>query len=201
MPPEQTTETTQTTDTTSPLYEAPKIETTEVKTEEVKAEETKTEETKTEEAPAPLELKIPDGIEVDEAAMSSFKEVLVDPALSPNERGQKLVELFFAQQEAAAKASETNWTKIQEDWQNEVKADKDLGGSKLEGTLSTIAKAIDQYGSQEVREALDMTGAGNNPHVIRFIHKLASQLQEGRPVIPGGPPARSATPAERLYGS
>jgi hypothetical protein len=72
-------------------------------------------------------------------------------------------------------------------WQNEIKADKEIGGDKLPATLQTVSKALDQYGTPGVRQALDYTGAGNNPEIVRTIYAMAKALGEGGHVN-GNPP-------------
>ena len=113
-----------------------------------------------------------------------------------------IAELVTLQANAMKAASETStqvWDKMQEDWTKAVKADPDIGGEKLAPALGQIAKLLDHYKIPELRTALDLTGAGNNPHVIKFLHAIAKDLGEGHFVAPNTPTIASKSTAELLF--
>ena len=139
-------------------------------------------------APAEYEpFTLPDGFEANEEVMAEatgvFKELGLTQAAS-----QKLVDLYAKQAQAAAQAPVEYWKQMQKDWQAEIKADKELGG-KIPAVRATISKAIDQLGDLAVpfREAMDLTGAGNNPAFVRAFYKFSQLLTEGAHVSGGGP--------------
>lgn len=153
------------------------------------------------EAPQPLTaeaIKLPEGLEVSDAMMEKFLGVMNDQTMDPVTRAQALVDL---QAEAAKEASEKNaelWRDTQEQWVNEVRNDKDIGGEKFQSTIDRVSKLVDQYGSEELRDVFALTGAGNNVHVIKFLNKIAAVLTEGGPVA-GSPGSQARTAAEILY--
>lgn len=158
-------------------------------------------------APAPLTFKLPDGFQADQAQLTSLSEILQQEGISPQERGQKLVDLYVAEQAKAAKAQETAWENMQQTWVQELEADPKLGGSNLARTQEVLGKALDVYGgkdAQAIRDAFALTGAGNNPAIVRFIHSMAAALNEGAPINTGKPAGaqswQSKTRGEVLYG-
>lgn len=157
--------------------------------------------------PAPLEFKLPEGFQADQAQLTQLSEILQTKDISPQEMGQKLVDLYVAEQAKAAKAQETAWENMQQTWVQELEADPKLGGSNLARTQEVLGKALDVYGgkdAQAIRDAFALTGAGNNPAIVRFIHSMAAALNEGAPVNTGQPANaqswRSKTPGQVLYG-
>ncbi|EDH6553857.1 peptidase, partial [Salmonella enterica subsp. enterica serovar Richmond] len=52
-----------------------------------------------------------------------------------------------------------SWQKQTEDWTAAVKADKDIGGDKLASNLGAAQRAIDTFGTKELKEYLDGTCA------------------------------------------
>ncbi|EPW5803144.1 peptidase [Salmonella enterica subsp. enterica serovar Berta] len=52
-----------------------------------------------------------------------------------------------------------SWQKQTEDWAAAVKADKDIGGDKLASNLGAAQRAIDTFGTKELKEYLDGTCA------------------------------------------
>lgn len=154
------------------------------------------------EAPAALTaeaIKLPEGFEVDAAAMGDFLGIMNDTALDGASRAQKLIDLQtkFAQAQSE-KAMET-WTKLQDTWQNEAKADPDVGGDKLEGNLAKISTLINVHGSPELREIMTQTGAGNNVHVIKFLSKIATAMGESLPAPASTPGSGERSAAQTLF--
>lgn len=170
---------------TEPKVE-PKVETTEPKTEEPKVE-AKVEATTFD----PETFKLPDGMTADKETLGKFAALVNDDKLSAADRGAKLVELHTGLLKQAGETSTAAFKTLNETWVKEVKADPDIGGAKLEPTRQMIAGAIDKLPAKDAaafREAMDVTGAGNNPAVIRALAHWAKSLTEGTPVI-GTPPS------------
>jgi hypothetical protein len=125
---------------------------------------------------------------------STFKEMGLTQA-----EGQKLMDLYGKEIVRAETAPYQVWQETQEKWRTEIRNDPDIGG-KLDQVRETVARAIDGLGdpklAREFREAMDYTGAGNNPAFIRAFYKLASMVTEGKAAPAGGP-----SPAARPQGA
>jgi hypothetical protein len=102
--------------------------------------------------------------------------------------------------QAASEASSNAWTEMQNQWREEVKADPEIGGDKLQPALGRIGRLITEYGSDKLPAVFDLTGAGNNPEVIKFLDKIAAKLVEGGPVS-GQPTSTKTDAASRLFPS
>lgn len=198
----QTTTTTETAPTPSTETPTPTTETTNEPRSLINEGEPKTPETP---APEPFDaekLTLPEGFEKNET-FTAFGEWAKEAGIDhPN--AQKLIDMYAAQAAANAKASNDYWTKTNEDWQREVKNDPELGGDKLQGHLQTISKLLNnpEFVDPKFREALDFTGAGNHPAVVRTLARIAKALTEGASVAgnpPGGQGQRPPSLAEALY--
>lgn len=142
---------------------------------------------------------LPEGAEVNAELMSSFKDLAKANNL-PQAAAQQLVEFHVSALKQVADRADQLWADANNKWVDEVKADPEIGGANLEKVKTTIAKAFDQFGDPNVRDALEFTGAGNHPAIIRTLYKMASKLVEGAAVT-GNPPAAQRTLAERIYGT
>ncbi len=141
----------------------------------------------------PEELKLPDGITIDETASKGFVDLINKHGI-PRDAAAALVTLQTDLIKAASEKSDAQWNELQTTWQNEVKADKEIGGDKLTTTLSGIGKLLDKYGDSKTRDAFNLTGAGNNPAIVKFLAKMSADLTE-----PGTrPPPSQTTPAQSL---
>jgi len=123
--------------------------------------------------------------EVDTEAKGIFKELNLSQA-----QGQKLVDFYVKHTTASQNAPYETWNQMQEEWVKEVKADPHLG-PRLNEVKTTISRAIAGLGdpnlAAQFREAMDYTGAGNNPAFIKTFYKLAQMVTEGKHVAGNGP--------------
>lgn len=144
-------------------------------------------------------LSLPEGSEILPEQSARFMEVLADSKLSHQDRAQALVDLQGQVLEQAAQKIAAQWTAQQQAWQDEVKADPAFAGDKLAPALGQISRLIDAHGTEELRTAMDQTGMGNHPAMIRFLHKLSGFLTEGGALPGGNAPAQEKTQAQRIF--
>ncbi|EPM8368375.1 peptidase [Enterobacter hormaechei] len=155
-------------------------------------------EQKQEGAPEKYEFKPVEGQELDTAALEQFEPIARELNLT-NEQAQKMVDLYgtkimpmVQQQQAEA------WQKTTEQWAADVKADKEIGGDKLTTNLSAAQRALDLFGTPELKEYLEVTGLGNHPDLVKTFVKIGKAMSEDGMVDGSNQGQRSA--AEVLYG-
>ena len=158
-------------------------------------------ETPSDAAPAYSEFKAPEGTVLDEAGLAAATELFKEAGL-PQEQAQKFIDLAVAREKAAAERSARAFVDMQNKWVSEIKADPDIGGDKLGATIASATRAIDRLGVPGLKEALDFTGAGNNPAIVKAFARMGRLLSEDR-FAPGHSPAPAAqrSPAEIIYGA
>lgn len=150
----------------------------------------------------PEKLTLPEGFEKNEH-FSSFNEWAKEAGIT-HDAGQKLIDLYSKMAAAGAESSMNAWTEQNTKWQQEVRTDKEVGGENLQGVLQTISKVVDNpdLTDPKFREALNFTGAGNHPSVVRTLARWAKALNEGAAVSGGPPGTQGQRPslAESIYG-
>ena len=185
--------------TPAPEPEAPKsLITAEVTTEET----TETVETPVEPV-VPLiaeDLALPEGFEFDETLRDELLSTMNNADLSAKDRATALIDLHTKALTQASEAASQAWDSLQEQWQNEVKADPEIGGTKLQPALASISKLVSEYGSTELADVFNLTGAGNNPHMIKFLSNIAAKMTEGG-FAPGSPAGGESSAAQRMFPS
>lgn len=159
-------------------------------------------------APAPLELKLPDGVKVDDKVLGDFKAAATEAGLD-SAKTQKFLDLYLATQKAQATAAETAqraaFETQQADWAKALEADKELGGAKLQETALYSRKAVQRF-APELVPLLNDTGLGSHPDVIRVFNRIGRAISEDSLQGTGSatPPKASDTPqarAARAYPS
>lgn len=149
-------------------------------------------------------IKLPEGMEVDTGLMEKFS-TLAEQAKFSKEQAQSLADLYSEAQktyvDSVAKAQQKAWDTVIDKWKGDIQADPDIGGDKSETVQTTIGRALDEYGSDEARVAFEVTAAGWNPAIIKFVWKMAQALEEGAPV-PAFTPVRQGpkTLGQAIYG-
>ncbi len=132
---------------------------------------------------------VPEGFELDPEVSKEAQDIFRKANLS-QEQAQELVNFYTKHTKEAFEAPFNAYLDQREQWRNEIKADPVLGG-KLDQVRAAIGRTIDSLGDPALinafRQAMDTTGAGDNPAFIRAFYKLSERLSEGQPVQGGGP--------------
>lgn len=131
---------------------------------------------------------LPEGVQVDEATMTEAQAIFKESGLTQG-AAQKFVDFYTKQLSSAVEKALEPGFNLRDQWRNEVKADKEIGG-RLDEVKQTIGRALNSLNDPVLadgfRKAMDITGAGDNPAFIKAFFKLAQRVGEGRQVIPGG---------------
>lgn len=148
----------------------------------------------------PETFSAPEGLEFSETQTSAIAEIAAKHKLS-SAAVSDFLNLYAAEmQSVAASAAEEisgKYNEITQNWQNELV--KSYGNrEKIIAEAQTFAPIIDKYGSEELREVLNMTGAGNAPAVFRFFAKIRDALGESAPLT--GAPAKEAPKSPNFAG-
>ena len=164
------------------------------------AETNQPKEDKPEEKPgAPEEyadFTLPEGIEADPDLIAEFKTEAKRLNLS-QEDAQKLVDIQAKLAEKQGKAILEQHQKTVKEWADQVKQDL---GADYQKELSYAAKAINKFGTPELREFFNATGIGNHPELVKVFINIGKQISEDA-FVEGKTKAAPKSAAEILYGN
>jgi hypothetical protein len=127
-------------------------------------------------APEKYEFKAPEGREFDAEVLNNFSEVAKELNLS-QDAAQKLLDKMapIVEQRQIQQIEQ-----VRTQWADASKNDKEFGGEKLQENLAVAKKALDQFGTPELRTLLNESGLGNHPDVIRFMYRAGKAISEDR---------------------
>jgi len=161
------------------------------------ATEEKPAETKPEGAPGKYDFKAPEGKEYDAAVLDTFSTAAKEANLT-QDAAQKLLEKVAP---VLADRQHEQVEAIRNGWLESAKTDKEFGGEKLQENLGVARKALESFGSPELRKLLDDTGIGNNPEVIRFMFRAGKAISEDS-FVSGAPSSKNTLdPTTILYNN
>jgi hypothetical protein len=169
-------------------------QTTETKTEAATTEQ-KTEaktETKSEGAPDKYEFK--DADKMDPTVLGSFSEAAKAANLT-QDAAQKLLETMAPK---LAERTQERVKAVHKQWTEASTTDKEFGGEKLKENLGVARKALDQFGSPELKTFLEDTGLGSHPDVIRMLYRVGKAISEDK-FVGGSAVTTAPDPAKRMF--
>jgi hypothetical protein len=157
--------------------------------------------------------KLQEGYELDtgvsEAGSKIFKELNLT-----QDQAQKLVDFYSEHAIKSSKETLDAWTATRKEWRDGIAADPQL--SKLTGSngnfgpdsalVVTVNRALDGLQNPKLvsdfKDAMELTGAGDNPAFVKVLYALASKVTEGT-TYAKGEPSKAAnarpTPGAALY--
>lgn len=150
-------------------------------------------------------VQLPEGVQLAPEAMTQLNDVLQNPESTVEQRAQALIEMnqsdLAAQRESMETENESVWETTQTEWRDAVQNDPEIGGAKLTESLANVAALLEQHTDiPGLREAFDVTGAGNHPAVVKMLARLGAQFKEGGQVS-GSPPTASLSQADKMFGN
>ena len=116
----------------------------------------------------------PDGKVYDPQVLEAFSGAAKESGLT-QDAAQKLLETMAP---ALAERQAEQVKAIHAEWVNAATADKEFGGDKLAQNLGVARKALDTFGTPELRALLDTPGMGNHPEVIRMLYRAGKAISE-----------------------
>lgn len=140
--------------------------------------------------PEKYEFQVPDGVELNGKAADEFSAIAKELKLSQAD-AQRIADVATRMQQQQA---ETHVATVK-GWADSCKTDKEFGGDNLEQNMSVARKAIDTFGSPELKALLNSSGMGNHPEVVRFAFKAGKAISEDTFVKSG---SRAPTPEQSL---
>lgn len=144
------------------------------------------------------DLKAPEGIDAE--SVTKFVDVAKELKIAP-EQAQKLVEWYGKNALDKATGAADAWKATNDGWVNTAKADTEIGGANFDKSVADSKAAIQKFGGPKFIEALNFTGMGNHPEMIRFLSKVAKAFGEDKLVSGSGVVDQPKSAADILFPS
>jgi hypothetical protein len=134
--------------------------------------------------PDKYDLKLPEKTLLAPERLQGVAEYSKKHGLS-QEAAQGLVDRENEAVMSYAKAYEDSVNENIDSWESKTKADKEIGGVHFAENIGHAKRALESFGSQELKQALSQTGLGNHPELIRMFSKIGRQMAPDKLVAPG----------------
>ena len=154
-------------------------------------------------APEKYEFKAPEGKNFDNEIITTYSEVARELNLSQSS-AQKMLDTLGPK---IAERQMAQIDTIRKGWVDSSRIDKEFGGDSLDKNMSVAKKALDTFGTPELRTVLNQSGLGDHPEIIRFFYRAGKSISEDGYVGPSsgsssrGQPQDFASQASVLYSN
>jgi len=145
------------------------------------------------------DFKFPDAFKLENQDLTEFKSFAKEQDLT-QEQAQKVLDFAGPKIRQMIEQPYKAWNDLQTKWQEEVRTDPEIGGTKYEQSVKEagnvfVAGEANPFVKTDtevraLREALNTTGAGNNPAIVKLFVKMGRLLAE--PEHLSGKPAPQA---------
>lgn len=152
------------------------------------------------EVPEKYEFTKPEGFEgeLDEGALEAFEPIAKELGLS-QEQADKLVAIHAETVQKQQQAMADQHSQQMEAWTNELREDPDFGGAKFDANVKSAQKAVETFGSEGLKKALEETGLGNHPDLVRTFAMIGKSISEDG-FVSGGKSGGERSAADVFYG-
>ncbi len=151
--------------------------------------------------PEKYEVKAPEGMELDSAAIEKLSPVFKKHNLS-NEAVQEIVDAYSGHMGDSLKAQDAQfeaWLKTET--KNNETALRTEFGSQYDTNIRSAQKAIGRFADASVKKVLDDTGLGSHPGMVKMFAKIGAMVREDSPaLVPGQLNEGRKSTAQLLYG-
>ena len=135
-------------------------------------------------APEKYELALPKDSLLPKERLDKISAFAKEKGLS-NEEAQVIVD---RESEAVAEDRQSQkaaFVTMNNGWLEELKADKEIGGDKLDENSEQAARVIDTFGTPEFKKELMDSGMGRHPGLFRMLVKIAGSMKDDKFIPPG----------------
>lgn len=150
-------------------------------------------------APEKYDLKMPDGIALDPEVMAKYEPLFRENNLT-NEAAQKLVDQFANDKKAEVEAANAALVKQHDEWLGACKSDTEFGGQKFDENIKHAQSFLARYGTPELKQFLNKTGAGSHPELVRAFVRAGKAMAEDT-IVTGKTTAPPKSPALQIFPS
>jgi hypothetical protein len=145
-------------------------------------------------------LALPEGVEIDEAALAVAAPVFKELGLT-NGQATKIAEVFANLRQAEGEQQAEAWVARNRDWVATAKADKTYANVGFDAAAKVANAAVRAFGDDDLVTVLNETGLGNHPALIRAFYKAGAAMANDTTERGTNAGAAAVPMEERMYGS
>jgi uncharacterized protein YnzC (UPF0291/DUF896 family) len=150
--------------------------------------------------PEKYELKLDEGSLIDSSYLEKFQTYAKEKKLT-QEQAQELIQREDATRREYLEAQRSKWAETTENWKKQAQADAEIGGEKFAENVEHAHRALEKFSTPQFKQALDSSGYGNHPELVRVFARIGRMMAESKMIVPGANTGGSKELTEIFYGN
>ena len=150
--------------------------------------------------PSKYNLEIPTDSTLDESHVKGIIEFAKTNKLT-NSEAQGILEREHDLKATMIEEQRDELESATEAWTEQTKNDAEIGGDHFDESIALASRVVEKFGTPAFKKALNESGLGNHPELIRIMHRVGKHLKDDSLVFSrseGGGKGRSLE--EVFYG-
>lgn len=123
--------------------------------------------------------KVPEGFIFEEEDSRQFNALAKELNL-PQDKAQKLIDKYVEKQQNQFEFWQEQHLRQVHSWTEEVKMDPEIGRGKFDESVGVALKALEQFGTPQLRKLLRESGYGSHPEFVKMFHRVGKALAEDK---------------------
>ncbi len=141
------------------------------------------------------DFKVPEGVEVNQPVLDAFK-VLAKKHNLTQEGAQELIDLQVKHVQGITEGLQKTFEDTKAEWKKEAIA---ALGADYKKELVFASRAIEKFGTAELRVFLNQTGTGNHKDLVNFFVAVGKAISEDH-IVPGAEGSGQKSDSQLFYG-
>jgi len=133
--------------------------------------------------PEKYELKLPDGSPLNAKALDQVASFAKEKGLTQDE-AQAILERESAVLASYVDSQKQELAQKQKEWVESIKTDKEIGGDGFNKTIEMAKRVVDRFATDSLKKALNDSGLGNHPELVRFVARIGKAMSEDQLILP-----------------
>lgn len=146
-----------------------------------------------------FDLKLPEGSFLDAAHIEKVIAFAKSKGLSNEQAQEQLNKDAETVKAESHKAQMAQIEKNKTEWFKLAEGDKEIGGAVFKENAELAKRVVHKFATEPFIKALDETGLGNHPELIRVFARIGKEMGEDRLVIPSAQTSGKKSVAEIFY--
>ena len=122
-------------------------------------------------------IELPEGVELDQPLLDRLTPTFREAGIT-HTQAQALTEAYIESANLKATEAEAKSEETVKQWEKDAKADKEIGGDNFKDSVAAARKALDRFGSDEVKKLLDDSGLGSHKAIIRLFRAVGTAMSD-----------------------
>ncbi len=150
--------------------------------------------------PEKYDLKLEEGSLLDPSHVEQFESFAKEKKMT-QEQAQEFLQREHKAIQSFYESQQQKFEQTKEAWKQQTISDPEIGGEKFNENIELAHRALKQFGSETFMQAIESTGYGNHPEMVRVFARIGKMMAESKIVTPGtqtGGPSKNM--ADIFYG-